>query len=221
MKLASVWRACAAGILALGATLIGACAGGDSDSQLERLKEEAQKERGPIPAYAGFFGNLDFEAGEENEGDEYEITVAWKGGGAGYEYALETQAPRSGAFAARLRRVRDDVPPPNNFGAITQCADAAPFHGAKLRFSAWVRTEGVTDGFCGLYVRVDGDALRPLSFDNMESRPIRGTTGWTRYEVVFDVPPAARGMCFGLVFTGAGTVWMDDAKFERVSAGAT
>ncbi len=160
------------------ALLCAGCAGERPESERERMMEEAREEHGPIPRYAGYFGNLDFEAGEENEGHEYEIAVAWKGGGAGYEFSLETVAPRTGDYAARLARVRDDIPEPNNFGAITQCADTAPFHGRRLRYSAWVRTEGVKNGFCGLYVRVDGEGLEPLWFDNMKSRPITGTTGW-------------------------------------------
>jgi len=206
--------------LVASALVISACASAGHDESLERLKEQAAKEHGPIPKYAGFFGNLDFEAGEENEGDEYEIAVAWKGGGAGYQFALETQQPRTGEYSARLSRARGDIAPPNDFGAITQCADTSPFHGRRLRYSAWVKTEGVKDGFCGLYVRLDGAALRPMWFENMGSRPITGSTDWTRYSIEFDVPQESRGMCFGLVFTGAGTVWMDDVKFERLEAGS-
>ena len=41
--------------------------------------------------------------------------------------------------------------------------------------------------------------LRDGSFDNMQDRSIRGTTDWTRYDVVLNVPENAAMMKFGFL----------------------
>ena len=46
--------------------------------------------------------------------------------------------------------------------------------------------------------------------------PSRGTTDWTRYEIVLDVPAEAQRLAFGILLAGGGQVWMDDLKFEVV-----
>jgi hypothetical protein len=55
-----------------------------------------------------------------------------------------------------------------------------------------------------------------LAFDNMQSRPIKASTDWTKYDVVLDVPEQAEQISFGLLLTGRGETWVDDMKFEVV-----
>jgi hypothetical protein len=64
-------------------------------------------------------------------------------------------------------------------------------------------------------MRVDKEQ-QMLAFDNMQSRPIKGTTDWKRYDVVLDVPQAATGIFLGILLDGQGTVWLSDVKFEVV-----
>lgn len=199
-------------IVALTASLLAACAG----TQERAGGTEPGNEEGGPHRYGAYFGNLDFETGSESEGDEEEPAVAWKGGGAGIEFALETQGVHGGTYAARLQRVRDDVPAPNDFGVVAQWAAASPFHGKRLRLSGWIRSQDVRDGYCGLFIRLDGPGMRPVGYAGMELHPVQGTTGWKRYEVAVDIPKDAKGMCFGMVFEGKGTAWLDDLKFEAV-----
>ncbi len=58
-----------------------------------------------------------------------------------------------------------------------------------------------------------------LSFDNMQQRPIKGDADWKDYEVVLDVPEDAKGIFFGILLAGTGTVWMNSANFEIVGKG--
>lgn len=44
----------------------------------------------------------------------------------------------------------------------------------------------------------------------------RGTGTWSRCSVVLDVPSPSTSIMFGLSLTGAGEVWMSDARFEIV-----
>ncbi len=70
--------------------------------------------------------------------------------------------------------------------------------------------------WAGLWFRVDGPNNTTLAFDNMEQRAIKGTTDWTRYEIVLDVPNEAQRLAFGVLLAGGGQVWMDDLRFEVV-----
>jgi len=64
-------------------------------------------------------------------------------------------------------------------------------------------------------MRVD-KGTEPLAFDNMQKRPIIGTTGWQRYYIVLDVPKDATGIAFGILLSGPGQVWLNSTKFEIV-----
>jgi hypothetical protein len=66
-------------------------------------------------------------------------------------------------------------------------------------------------------MRVDGPDGKMLAFDNMQSRPIKGTAGWKRYEVVLDVAPEAVAVAFGILLDGTGKTWIDDIGFEEVT----
>jgi RNA polymerase sigma factor (sigma-70 family) len=70
----------------------------------------------------------------------------------------------------------------------------------------------------GRQPEVDGPDKKALSFDNMDSHPVTGTTGWTRYEIVLDAPPDSVDIAFGFFLKGSGKVWGDGFKLEKVDA---
>src|SRR5512140_278762 len=76
------------------------------------------------------------------------------------------------------------------FGTLMQEFVPKEFVGKRVRLSAWVKSESVGD-WAGVWMRVDGPAGRSLAFDNMQTRPIKGTSDWKRYDVVLDVPAEA------------------------------
>jgi beta-lactamase regulating signal transducer with metallopeptidase domain len=104
---------------------------------------------------------------------------------------------------------------PQGFGTVMQMLVPAAYLGKRVRMSAWVRTNGVTD-WAGLWMRVDGARNETLAFDNMGKRPIVGTTDWKRYEIVQDVAPAAKNLAFGLLLHGSGRAWLNEVRFEIV-----
>ena len=89
-----------------------------------------------------------------------------------------------------------------------------PTGAAAWRLSGYLKTRDVAE-WSGLWLRVDGPNSM-LAFDNMSSRPVKGTTGWSRYEVVLDVPEAALRLAFGPVLLGTGQVWADDLTLDVV-----
>jgi hypothetical protein len=128
-----------------------------------------------------------------------------------YAAEIDRKVTHGGQGAMSLRSV---VAAPTGFRAATQCVKADLYRGKRVRLAGYLRTRDVAD-WSGLWLRVDGPA-RALAFDNMEPRAVKGTTDWTRYEVVLDVPEAAVRLAFGPVLRGAGQVWADDLTLDVV-----
>jgi len=87
--------------------------------------------------------------------------------------------------------------------------------GKHVKYSGYIKTEGVNRGWAGLWWRVDGEpGTAPLAFDNMQDRGATGTTPWTRYEIDLDVPANATHIYFGVLHEGNGDVWFDTLQVE-------
>jgi hypothetical protein len=86
-------------------------------------------------------------------------------------------------------------------------------HAGRRR--AAVKSVGV-NGWVGLWMRVDSGAVPGVAFDNMQGRPIKGTTDWQNYQVVLDVPMNATGIAFGVLLNKSVAVWLNSVKFESV-----
>lgn len=153
--------------------------------------------------------NLDFEAG----------TTGWfLAGDTPQEYRVgtDTTTPHGGTASGYLRATGD---PGGGFGTLMQSAKADPYRGTRVRMSGWAKADGVAE-WAGLWMRVDGPdtrkTQRSLGVDNMEHRPIKGTSDWTRYEIVLDVPPESVAIAFGILLQGVGAVRLDDVQFATV-----
>jgi hypothetical protein len=75
----------------------------------------------------------------------------------------------------------------------------------------------VKEGGAHLWFRVDGperDAM--LQFDNMDNRPVKGTTDWQEYSLVLDVPANASALAYGFFIGGTGQAWVSTARIEEV-----
>jgi hypothetical protein len=109
----------------------------------------------------------------------------------------------------------------DGFGTLMQSFSADPYIGKRVRFSANVKSDNVAR-WAGLWMRVDGKdtnlTQQSLTFDNMQNRPIKGTTEWKRYDVVLNVPQGATGVFLGILLDGPGQVWLNDVKVEVVGA---
>ena len=101
----------------------------------------------------------------------------------------------------------------NAFGVATGTFPVKDAAGKRIRFSGYIKTEGVTTGYAGLWWRVDGPSGL-LAFDNMQSRGVSGTTDWQRYDIELHVGAEARNIDFGALFPGDGTAWFDELTVE-------
>ena len=151
--------------------------------------------------------NLDFKQG----------TTGWFLNGShpqNYEEGVDQRVKRSGSASGYLK---SKFSGPGGSGTLMQMCGADPFHGKRVRLSAYVKSEGV-EPWAGLWMRVDDPIGKILGFDNMQDRPIMGTSDWQKYEVVLDVPEHSAQIAFGIVLSGKGQVWLSNVQFEVVDS---
>ena len=145
-----------------------------------------------------------------------EVPKGWLMAGskpADYESSVDNGTLYGGLPSAYLRAKKPKVD--QGFGTLMQSFGAEHYLGKRVRFSAFVKSENV-QGWAGLWMRVDAKPGSTLSFDNMQDRPVKGTTGWRSYEVVLEVAPEATSVNLGILLSGPGTVWINGIKFEEV-----
>jgi len=129
-----------------------------------------------------------------------------------YDMSVDRSVAHGGKASASLKCITDKT---GGFGTLMQTCKPDAFRGQRVRMSGYVQSKDVAD-WAGLWLRVDGAQKEALAFDNMQKRPIKGTSNWIKYEIVLDVPAAAQEIAFGVLLTGKGQVWMDDLNFEVV-----
>ena len=140
----------------------------------------------------------------------------WFTGSRCPEYAAGLLPPVQAYGGDRVLRLRLRADGrPGGFGTIMRSIDAAPYRGRRVRFSATLRGRGIT-GRAGVWLRADTAEGDSSAFDNMDDRPLRGSTGWTQAANVLDVAEDATLVNFGVLLTGAGAVDLARPRFEVV-----
>jgi erythromycin esterase-like protein len=99
------------------------------------------------------------------------------------------------------------------FGVATGTFPVAVAAGKRLRYTGFIKTQGITTGYAGLWWRVDGQS-GVLAFDNMSNRGARGTIDWTPFEINLSIPANATNINFGVLHPGNGTAWFDTLAVE-------
>jgi len=129
-----------------------------------------------------------------------------------YEMGIDKsvfQNGHSGAF------IKSKNPGNNEFGTLMQSISAENYLDKRLKLSGFIKSENV-EGWCGLWMRIDGDKGEQLEFDNMFNRFIKGTTEWKEYEIILDVPSNSKVINYGVLLGGKGKVWFDNLKLKKV-----
>ena len=150
----------------------------------------------------------------------FELPTGWYRAGMtpkNYEMGIDKGAGQNGTNAGTMKSVEPKV---KGWGTLMQNFFPAKFLGKKVRMSAFMKTQNLKDK-ATFWMRVDqANSDKSLSFDNMMKRPIRGTTDWTKYEIVLDVPNNASNIAFGAMLVGGGQIWFDNFNFEIVGDAA-
>jgi hypothetical protein len=135
-------------------------------------------------------------------------------GSAPQEYSLGLDASTM-RCARPSGRITAGPRQPTGFATLLQVVSADPYRGQRVRMSGWVRSDRV--GYiAALWLRGDDANGQPHTFDNMSDRPIRGTTDWTPYSIVLDIPQTAASLFYGMYLDGSGTAWVDGIAFDVV-----
>ena len=95
---------------------------------------------------------------------------------------------------------------------------AKEYLGKKIQLTGYMRSQDVTH-WAGFWLRVDdstGHKQKILSFDNMNDRAVKGTTNWTKYTIVLNVPQNATDVVYGALLNGKGQIWFEEPKIEVV-----
>ncbi len=150
--------------------------------------------------------NLDFEDGQPGNSPR-----SWFAGGEGYTGKLTTDNPQNGAQCLQLTKTESSE---RGFGVATSTFPFAATAGETIRFTGWIRTNGVTEGYAGLWWRADGPDRATLAFDNMNSRGVTGDTEWAQYTIELNIPADVLNINFGCILPGNGTAWFDDLQVE-------
>ncbi|HAO07803.1 MAG TPA: peptidase S41 [Chryseobacterium sp.] len=83
------------------------------------------------------------------------------------------------------------------------------YAGRKITLSGYLKTENVTDGFAGLWMRIDPE----VAFNNMQNVGLKGTNDWKKYEVTLNMSPEnTQQIVIGALLSGKGKIWIDDLK---------
>ena len=132
-----------------------------------------------------------------------------------YDMGIEKGAGKDGKNAATIKSKDKKI---KGFGTMMQDCSPEKYLGQRIRMSGFIKTENV-ESWTGFWLRVDDKkSSSPLSFDNMSNRRITGTTPWTIYEIILDVPANASNLAYGVLLNGVGQVWFDNLKFEIVDS---
>lgn len=148
--------------------------------------------------------------------DNYELPKNWHKSGSDpgkYEMGIDKGAAKDGGNAATIKSIDKDI---SGFGTLMQSCSPAQYTGKRVRMSGLMRSRDVVQ-WAGFWMRVDqAGTQKPMTFDNMENRAVKGTTDWKRYEIVLDVPANAGNLAYGALVSGTGQIWFSDLKFEIV-----
>jgi hypothetical protein len=157
--------------------------------------------------------NLDFEAGGATATDP---APGWRVFGLPTEaYSGRIAEGESHEGRAFLEIKSTKQGKPTRYFAFQRIA-GGPYRGKRVRFRAYLKTEGVTDS---AYISMSALATagrHSIVFASTQDRGSKGTTDWRPHEVVIDVPAAAEGLLISVVLLGSGTLDVDDSKLEVV-----
>jgi hypothetical protein len=128
-----------------------------------------------------------------------------------YEMSIDASIKHSGKFSARVSNKGGAV---DDFGTLMQAIEAEVYRGKRLRLSGWLKTADATSA--QMWMRVHTSPTRIVGFDNMDNRPIKGTSEWQRYAIVLDIPIDATYIAFGALLFGTGKLWIDNFELSLV-----
>jgi hypothetical protein len=137
------------------------------------------------------------------------------GGRTQYQAVKDPAVAHAGHASVRLQPASPSSA--GTYGTLMQSFSARGFLGKRVRLAAWIRTKSAS-GRADLWARVQA-STSPSDGPGLGGghRTIPEDSEWTRYELVFDMPPQGSEIQFGVGLNSAGTLWAADFTFQEVA----
>lgn len=150
----------------------------------------------------------------------FDIPAGWFRAGDkpnSYDMGIDKGAGQDGKNAATIKSIDKTI---NGFGTLMQNCEPGKFLGKRVRMSGYMKTKDVSE-WAGFWLRIDTkEREENMPFDNMHAgkkdRSVKGTTDWSKYEIVLDVPLSTQQLAYGALLKGTGQMWFDNITFEIV-----
>lgn len=143
--------------------------------------------------------NLDFEKIEKNRPIDWKVF-----GSENYVVSIDTTISQNGNYSAVIEYSGGST----NFKAWAYHIPAK-YQGTEIRLTGYIKTENVSAGYAGLWMRIDPR----VAFDNMNNRGVIGTTDWEKYEIELELNPSnAKQIVVGGLLVGKGKMWIDNLQ---------
>ena len=176
------------------------------------------------------FFNFDFEVATRGQPWSWSVS-----GNTGYDLAVDNTVAFSGNQSLRIRNTGASSPA---FASAIQSFPLDAIFGSQVRlapgrhkrpvetegtdatgsrhihFAGYIKTSGMTRGWAGYWMRIDGPDNTVLGFNNMYDIGPSGTTDWNQYSFDLDVSPDAVDIYFGALQSGDGTAWFDKVTVD-------
>lgn len=142
--------------------------------------------------------NLDFEILQNGKAKGWNTTSA-----EGYHVVFDKNIKQHGDVSASIESIGES----SGYKALSYKIPAN-FGGKKIKISGYIKTENVSGGWAGLWMRIDPN----IAFDNMKSRGVTGTNDWKKYTIELDLSPLTETIFVGGMLVGSGKMWVDNLK---------
>ena len=172
------------------------------------FKRQTEMKKKILPFLILVIGLTSF--GETKEKPNFDFEIAANGiptgwdnfGNSNYAIALDSINTKNGKYSATIE-FKEGIP------GFKAWAFTIPdnYVGKKITLTGYIKTENVTDGYAGLWMRIDPS----IAFDNMNKNGVKGTTDWTKYEITLAMSPErTKQIVFGGLLVGKGKMWLDN-----------
>ncbi len=143
--------------------------------------------------------NLDFEKNEKG------FPTQWDNfGSEAYKIYLDSLQVKSGKFSAIIENTENI----SDYKALS-ISLPANYEGDTISLSGYIKTDKVTDGYAGIWMRIDPQ----IAINNMGDKGVTGTTDWKKYEISLPLnPEKTDSIVVGGLLVGKGKMWLDNLK---------
>lgn len=128
-----------------------------------------------------------------------------------YEVGIDSSTSVHGQKSAYIHSVSAS----SSWSTLLQRMNVKAYLGKRIKMTGYIKTMSSAES-AQMWIRVDDiDKKMSTEFDNMNSRPVIGSTEWKKYEIVFEVPEKC-AVFYGVIINGSGKIWFDNINFEIV-----